>query len=505
VTTWPELLSTALVGTDRRPVLAPEPGVETDEALTLLDAAAAWSVYRRAGAPPVSDVDRPSPAPPEPWPVAVPAATARLAALAGAGGPYDGGTRAALLTQWLELAAAHAQRVPPEFLPDLFELSRYQTGVRPLIRAAGGTRVPWLAAQNPDWARLFPAGPDAAAVPEPDDRDWQQGSRSRRRAYLVTRRRSDPAAALALLEADWSTMDPDERLNLIDVLADGLGPGDEPFLERALADRRADVRRRAADLLGALPGSAFNRRMTERARACVRVEDGRVTVSPPARRDAAMERDGVIDPPAGAPRRAWWLSEILARTPLSAIADEAPAQFLARPVADEWRPVLHRALTQAALRQHDPQWAAALVDVVQDPALATALYPVLGPEELIRRALAALTGPALDWVAALERCPAPWPEELATAALAAWERAATLAEPAGAAATLAARQLTRSLDRLSRLAGLAMAPALAADAVAGVRRLQDAAAPEARLDPLAWVASVLNFRHQMAQEIQETA
>ena len=109
-------------------------------------------------------------------------------------------------------------------------------------------------------------------------------------------------------------------------------------------------------------------------------------------------------------------------------------------------------------------------------------------------------------MAALERCPGRGRTSWPGPSLAAWERAVAAAEPAdGGPAVLAARQLTRSLDRLSRLAGRAMAPALAADAVAVVRRLQDAAAPDARLDPLAWVASVLNFRHQMAQEIQETA
>jgi hypothetical protein len=220
-----------------------------------------------------------------------------------------------------------------------------------------------------------------------------------------------------------------------------------------------------------------------------------------------MARDGVGDPPAGAPPRAWWLSEVLTRTPLAALTDRPPAEFLALPLADEWRPVLLRALAGAANRQHSPQWAAALLDAVSGTDLADVaetLYPVLGADELTRRALAAVTGrPAAEWVAALQRCAAPWPDELAAAVLRAWASAAATGEPAdgGRGAVLEARNLTRLLDRLSRPAALAMPPSLAGEAAATARRLQDAAHPDARVDPLAYLAGVLNFRQQMIQEI----
>jgi hypothetical protein len=498
---WPEVLSAALVGTDRRPLS------EGDDPAQLLDAAAAWSVYRRAGVLPRTDLGPPAPAPPEDRPMVVPAAAARGGALLTAGGPYDGGTRSALLTEWLGLVAEHGQRVPPEFLPDLFDLSRFQSTLRPLVRAAGGARVGWLAGLNPDWARFV--GPDDAPPRELSERAWHEGGRARRRAYLAARRRADPGAARALLAADWAAMGQDERLDLIDVLADGLSADDEPFLEQALDDRRPEVRQRAADLLGALPGSEFNRRMVVRAQTYLRIEEGRLVVSPPDARDAAMARDGVSDPPAGAPRRPWWLGEVLTRTPLAALTSLPPPRFLALPVDDEWRPVLLRALAGAAVRQQSPQWATALLDVVSaDQArLVETLAEILGADELHRRALAALTGrPPADWIAALNRCPAPWSAELAATALKTWESVATAPEPAGAGpgAVLAGRQLTRALDRLSRRAALVMPPSLAGAATAAVRRLQEGAQPDTRIDPLAWVASVLSFRHRMIEEIQST-
>jgi hypothetical protein len=497
---WPVLLSVALIGTDRHPL----PPSQEDDAARVLDGAAAWGVVRRAGTRSVAEVPAAQPAPDEDRPVVVPASAGRLALIIGEGGPFDSVTRTALLTEWLELADRHGQLVPPEFLPDLFELARFQAPLRPLVRAAGGARVEWLAKQNPDWARLI--GP-ARQPTVHSDRAWHEGGRRLRRSYLVGLRRSDPAAALALLEDGWATMGPDERLDLLDVLADNLGAGDEPFLDRALDDRRAEVRRRAADLLGDLPDSGLNRRMAARARAYLTVDEAGVTVTPPVARDADMARDGVSDPPAGSPPRAWWLGEVLSRTPLSALTERPPAEFLALPLADEWRPVVLPALARAAARQHSPQWAAALLDAVAGTDLADVaemLYPVLGPDELPRRALAAVTNrPAIEWVAALQRCPAPWPADLAAAALRAWESAAATDEPtdSGRAAVLEARNLTRALDRLSRPAALAMPSVLAGEAAAAARRVQDAAHPDARVDPLAYLAGVLHFRQQMMQEI----
>ena len=58
-------------------------------------------------------------------------------------------------------------------------------------------------------------------------------------------------------------------------------------------------------------------------------ERGRIDVDPPAACDRAMRRDGIAPrPPAGTGERAWWLEEILARTPLRVWPD--PEAFLAR-------------------------------------------------------------------------------------------------------------------------------------------------------------------------------
>src|SRR5258707_3007717 len=99
--------------------------------------------------------------------------------------------------------------------------------------------------------------------------------------------------------------------------------------------------------------------MTERPPACVRISRGRVLVTPPAACDKAMRRDGITPrPPVGVGERAWWLGELLTRTPLRVWGE--PDAFLRLPVTDEWAAVLRRGLARAAAGQRDAQWATAL-------------------------------------------------------------------------------------------------------------------------------------------------
>lgn len=505
MTPWPDLLADALVGTDRRA----RPGAGVDAPGELLDRAGAWSVYARAGALAAAGVEPPPAAPLDRRDLVRPAAAARLAALTDAGtGPFDGGTRSALLAEWLGLVARHGRLVPPEFLPDLLDLGRLQSSLRPLIAAAGGARAGWLAQQNQDWSYASGAG----AEPIADQSEWDGAARAQRVRYLRTRRGVDAPGARELLEEEWPTLGPDERAELIAVLAVGLEEGDEPLLERALDDRRAEVRATAAELLGQLPGSALNDRMAARTRASLSVEaGGRLAVHPPADYDPGMRRDGIVaKPPVGIGERAWWFQQVLARVPLDRVTTLGPGDFLALSIADDWGPIVRRGLVRAAVTQHDPSWAAALIDAVtgtDEAGLATALYPALGADELSRRALTALTAPAEDaadaWIPLLARCPAPWSDPLAAAALAVWERTA-MAEPDGSAAAAevaAARQLSRELDRLAVHAALSLPPAFADQVAAAVHRLVQAGASGSRVDPLARVASIVLFRNEMTMEI----
>ncbi|HEU4425051.1 MAG TPA: DUF5691 domain-containing protein, partial [Pilimelia sp.] len=354
---WPEVLAAALIGTARGGGQAP----------ALLDAAATQGLRRRAGVPLVHGVQLSEPAPEDGAPPVGPAAAARADALLA----FDAATRDAmpvrdmagrleLLAEWLAAAAAAGRRLPAELVPALLDAGRRHRELRPLVAPVAGPLAGWLALQRADWSYASTAPPAEATVA--DASAWELGAIGSRVAYLRRLRRRDPAQARELLDQAWDAEPPDDRAALLGALATGLSPADEPLLERALDDRRRQVRAVAFDLLTRLPRSGYAARMAARAAACVELHGtGEISVSPPAACDRSMRRDGIAPrPPAGVGERAWWLEEILARTPLNAWPP--PSDFLARPINEAWLPTVRRGLARAAAIQRDGAWAAALAD-----------------------------------------------------------------------------------------------------------------------------------------------
>nr|WP_258052778.1 DUF5691 domain-containing protein [Streptomyces sp. Ru73] len=279
---WGELVSAALLGTERRtPDVPVRAGQEP--AAALLDAAAVSTVRRRAGLRPAPAAERPSPAPPDPRPELPDAARRRLALLLADRGGGAGSRRGAapdlteLLPQWLAVAGERGYRAPAALLPALLDAARARTDLRPAALELAGPRALWLARLNDDWKFALRGIGGAAAIParrdpEASRRLWEEGLFAERVALLSATRRLDPAAGLALLASTWSTERAEDRLMFLDSLREGLSSADEPFLEKALSDRSRNVRATAAELLSALPVSALASRMAERAAACLRLE-----------------------------------------------------------------------------------------------------------------------------------------------------------------------------------------------------------------------------------------
>ncbi|MFE7167349.1 DUF5691 domain-containing protein [Streptomyces sp. NPDC057616] len=383
---WEELVTTALLGTERRTPPGGAPGREAP--VVLLDAAAVETVRRRAGLRPAGAAVRPEPAAEDPRP-ALPAAAARRLALLLADRPGTGGGRRGtapdlmeLLPQWLAAANARGFAAPPQTLPALLDAARGRTDLRPAALAFAGPRAVWLARLNPDWRFALRATPGGGtALPEPEDAErtlrlWEEGLFAERVALLSALRAREPAAARALLSTTWTTERAEDRLMFLDSLRTGLGPQDEPFLEQALSDRSRNVRATAAELLSALPGSALAARMAVRAAACVAVDHTQdsptLTVEAPHECDASMERDGVVaKPPAGRGERSWWLGQLVEATPLTTwparLGGRTPQEIVALPVTDDWQGELHAAWCRAAVRQRDPEWARALLGAPSAP------------------------------------------------------------------------------------------------------------------------------------------
>jgi hypothetical protein len=387
---WEELVTAALLGTERRTPPGGAPGREAP--VVLLDAAAVETVRRRAGLRPARAAGRPEPASEDPRP-ALPASAARRLALLltdrpGTGGGGRRGTAPdlmELLPQWLAAANARGFAAPPQTLPALLDAARGRTDLRPAALAFAGPRAVWLARLNPDWRFALRATPGGgAALPQPEDpgaaektrRLWEESLFAERVALLSVIRAREPAAARELLATTWSTERAEDRLMFLDSLRTGLGPQDEPFLEQALADRSRNVRATAAELLSALPGSALAARMAVRGAACVAVDHTQdsptITVEAPHECDASMERDGVVPKaPAGRGERSWWFCQLVEATPLgmwsARLGGRTPRQIVALPVTDDWQSELHAAWCRAAVRQRDPEWARALLGAPSAP------------------------------------------------------------------------------------------------------------------------------------------
>ncbi|MFG2722279.1 DUF5691 domain-containing protein [Streptomyces sp. NPDC048416] len=378
---WEELVTAALLGTDRRPA-AGTPG-------ELLDAAATQTVRRRAGLVPATAGERPPAAPVDERPVPPEAARRRLALLlADRSSPaHAGGRRGSapdlgeLLPQWLAMAHERGLRAPAELVPALLDAARARTDLRPQALAFAGARGVWLARFNPEWRFALRGAAGSGALPCAADAEavrllWDEGLFAERVALLGTVRAHDPEAARALLAGTWPTERAEDRLLFLDSLRGGLSAADEPFLERALADRSRNVRATAAELLSALPDSALAVRMARRAASCVsldRTGDGpAISVEAPHECDAEMQRDGVAPrPPAGRGERSWWLGQLVESAPLGSwpgrLGGRTAHDIVALPVTDGWGPELHAAWCRAAVRQGNAEWARALLGTPSAP------------------------------------------------------------------------------------------------------------------------------------------
>ena len=421
---WDGLVSSALLGTDRRPPHfeeLPEHVQERQGDGGLLDAAALATVYKRAGRTPLREVEPLPAAPGEDRPLPRPVAIRRLAAMLG-------GFQATALGEWLRAADARGWGVPPEHLPALADYARNRAEYRPLVITAAGRRARWLADLNPEWRFLH------AAVAESNDPElWTHGNTLQRRTWLRTLRSQDPETAREALAEVWPTESATTRADFLSLLADGLSKQDEDFLEAALDDRSKEVRRAAGRLLARVPGAQYGVRMTERLHSHLTLTQGVLAVDLPKRLTQSMERDGIDSQnPEGVGKRAWWFLQIVANTTLS----EMNPLWLETPVEGCAPEILQAAWTEAAIREGSAEWARALLR-------SEASTGSRSPAELLRLL------PADEWARAVDvlrttvdvaelvgGLPVPWPASLASMILdqlakvgtnRAWARLASIA------------------------------------------------------------------------------
>jgi hypothetical protein len=416
---WDELVATALLGTQRRPVDkaalpdAVRPLVHGEDATSdLLTAAALMTGYRRAGRCASRDAEPVLVAEPDERPLIPPPARQRLARLLKMNEPD-------LLDEWLLAVERRGLRVPPERLPALASTARARVASRALTASVAGPLSEWLAELHPEWGFL------AAHAPSSEDDVWRYGMTPQRVRWLAATLVTEPELARAELAAVWATEPAPVRAEFLSVLGTALTLEDGIFLETVLDDRAVPVRKLAAELLQRLPGSGLAQRMAERVRSLISVQHRSLrqdvlVVTLPEKCDAGLLRDGVTRVPLGGSRPVWWLRQIVAATPMSVWAEFAPspAELLRMPVEGFDEDLLRQAWTDAAARQRDAGWARALLDAGPRIPNSTRMIAALPREQwtgaVVEVANRAGSSHLAEVVAALPR---PWPAELGTALL----------------------------------------------------------------------------------------
>jgi hypothetical protein len=351
-----ELLSAALVGTARAgdaPAALPDALEEAAAAVTdpspeqrLLTRVALLSAFVRAGCKPVAETAKPHAAPADVMPACSAKAADLLADLI-----RDGAKE--LVLEWLTAAGTAGRRVPHRLLPEVLEAARKDKSLRDAATPVIDTRGRWLMSQNPAWQSI-------AADDAPDESVWETGTPDQRRFVLRQTRQTDPARARALLQKTWKTDPADDRAAFLKLYAMGLSIDDEPLLESLLDDRSKQVRAVAADLLAALPGSQFARRMIERASPLLTFQKSGLIVALPGEVDKAAQRDGIEKtPPQGTGEKQWWLQQVVGLVPLSVWSESSglePAKIVSAAAGNDFADAVLEGFNTSAGRSRDPAW-----------------------------------------------------------------------------------------------------------------------------------------------------
>ena len=147
---WDELVTAAVIGTDRRPFAGAKATGQLGEALAgvrerglLATAAVVWA-YREAGREvPITGVRRSEAAPPDERPLLTQGAVRALTVI------LEDRMFRAVLDEWLALAVQAGGRLPGEAGPKLLDAVRADQ--RPAAAAVVGPLAAWLGARNPKW------------------------------------------------------------------------------------------------------------------------------------------------------------------------------------------------------------------------------------------------------------------------------------------------------------------------------------------------------------------
>jgi Family of unknown function (DUF5691) len=250
---WNEIINTALLGTEKKPVAVaalPMPLQEaaaiiteqpaTDKEEQFLQLAAVSFNFRQSGIKPLHEATLSFPE--------AEAESRRYCSIRAAQVLKDilAEDTPPLLAFWLDHCTAAQQLVSPDLVPTLLNRAVNHKAMQPAVTAVCGRRGEWLSRFNSAW--------EFSAVVD-EDQLWQTGQPEQRKALLRRMRRQDPAKAREWLIQSWPQENANTRLELVKQLDGTMQPEDEPFLLNQLNERSQKIKDEAIRLLKQLPGS----------------------------------------------------------------------------------------------------------------------------------------------------------------------------------------------------------------------------------------------------------
>ncbi|MBI1258196.1 MAG: hypothetical protein GC204_12055 [Chloroflexi bacterium] len=369
---WNDLLTTGLIGTERRALdleNLPESFRELvaqlegqDSERILLSLAGAATLQRRVGqTAPLDATPLLDPCDLNDLPPCSPRAGLLLQQI------LNLSQYAPLLPEWIALAARRGQRVSEEYLPRFLTALNRPAPPEHFYNIIG-KRGRWLAQQNEGWSY--------AVLPQ-NDTEWETASFPARLEYLRRLRASHPNHARALVESVWKSEKADNRSALIQTFEVSLTLEDEPFLEAMLDDRAGKVGLYAASVLKNLAASAYRQRIITRGQQFIHIHWQKqllsrklaIEITLPETCDESMIRDGIDQKPSTDSElgtRAYWLFSIATRLPSSFwLSDDWSAPDLVQAISesdDSIKTYLHTALANVSGREHHDLLALALLE-----------------------------------------------------------------------------------------------------------------------------------------------
>jgi hypothetical protein len=250
---WNNIITTAMIGTDKKSISATELPADLQEATTLIYAneaidkeekflqitALAFN-YRQGGVLPLhKETITLQQCPPEEKPYCNAAAMQVLKDI-------QSEENIPLLKFWLQQCNAKGQLVQPELSPSLLAEGVEQKKLQTLIAACCGKRGEWLSRFNEAWN--FSQNQTAEQL-------WQTGTPEQRKAILKDTRASDPSLAREWLQQTWPQEDASTKTAFLEIFSINISDTDVPFLESQSTDKSKKVRELAIHLLKQIPAS----------------------------------------------------------------------------------------------------------------------------------------------------------------------------------------------------------------------------------------------------------